>query len=316
MRRFSRIWFFTLLVAVIPPGLAGSLPAQVSIGVSVRIGPPMLPVYVQPVCPAPGYLWTPGYWAWGPGGYYWVPGAWVLPPEIGVVWTPGYWGWGGGFYVWHAGYWGPHVGFYGGVNYGYGYPGRGYYGGYWRGRTFYYNRTVNHVNVNIRNVYVRNVTYRNDSRVSYNGGRGGIMARETAGERRAYQQRRFGPTARQQERHNRFSAERRQPAGGGWQRFGHPSQARPARGDQQRAYGYRRGPSTYQDGGRQAGPGQQRARDNQARNYRGQRRQNAARQQERNRGQNGGRGQGQRREQHGDHGNGHGNGHGNDHRRG
>ena len=27
--------------------------------------------------------------------------------------------------LWHAGYWGPHVGFYGGVNYGYGYGGVG-----------------------------------------------------------------------------------------------------------------------------------------------------------------------------------------------
>ena len=45
------------------------------------------------------------------------------------------------------------VGFYGGINYGFGYPGDGYYGGQWRGREFYYNRTVNNVNVkNITNV--------------------------------------------------------------------------------------------------------------------------------------------------------------------
>ena len=35
----------------------------------VNIAPPVLPVYVQPVCPGDGYLWTPGYWAWdGVGG--------------------------------------------------------------------------------------------------------------------------------------------------------------------------------------------------------------------------------------------------------
>jgi len=35
-----------------------------------------------------------------------------------------------------------------------GYPGSGYYGGYWRGRQFYYNQTANNVNVtNIHNVY-------------------------------------------------------------------------------------------------------------------------------------------------------------------
>ena len=44
------------------------LPAQMFAGVfiSVSIAPPVLPVYVQPVCPAPGYIWTPGYWAYGP----------------------------------------------------------------------------------------------------------------------------------------------------------------------------------------------------------------------------------------------------------
>src|SRR5580692_12257982 len=95
--------------------------AQISIGVglSVNIAPPALPVYVQPAIPAPGYIWTPGYWAWGPGGYYWVPGTWVRPPAVGLLWTPGYWGWAGGAYLWHVGYWGPHVGFYGGINYGF-----------------------------------------------------------------------------------------------------------------------------------------------------------------------------------------------------
>jgi len=31
--------------------------------------PPPLPEYDQPPAPDPDYLWTPGYWAWGPGGY-------------------------------------------------------------------------------------------------------------------------------------------------------------------------------------------------------------------------------------------------------
>src|SRR5579885_1872110 len=61
------------------PMLAASLPAAafVSIGISVGIAPPPLPVYEQPIAPGPGYIWTPGYWAWDPAyGYYWVPGAW------------------------------------------------------------------------------------------------------------------------------------------------------------------------------------------------------------------------------------------------
>src|SRR5258708_15595856 len=97
--------------------------------VSVRVGPPALPIYAQPICPGPGFFWTPGYWGWNDdAGYYWVPGTWVVAP-VGMLWTPGYWGWGGGLYAWHAGYWGPHVGFYGGINYGFGYGGGGFGGG-------------------------------------------------------------------------------------------------------------------------------------------------------------------------------------------
>ena len=103
---------------------------QIGVGISVRFGPPALPVYEQPICPADGLLWTPGYWAYDDDdGYYWVPGTWVEAPEPGFLWTPGYWGWGNGFYIWNAGYWGPHVGFYGGINYGFGYFGVGFGGG-------------------------------------------------------------------------------------------------------------------------------------------------------------------------------------------
>jgi hypothetical protein len=95
------------------PALPSPAQAQIAVGVSIRIGPPALPVYPQPICPGPSYIWTPGYWAYGPAGYYWVPGTWVMAPAVGLLWTPGYWGWRGRFYVWYAGYWGPHVGFYG-----------------------------------------------------------------------------------------------------------------------------------------------------------------------------------------------------------
>ena len=157
--------------------------AEVVVGISVRFGPPAIPVYAQPICPGPGYFWTPGYWAWNDDdGYYWVPGTWVIAP-VGMFWTPGYWGWGNGFYLWHAGYWGPHVGFYGGINYGYGYGGYGYEGGEWRGRSFYYNRSVTNVNVtNVTNVYNKTVIVNNNNRVSYNGGNGGVAARPRAEE--------------------------------------------------------------------------------------------------------------------------------------
>src|SRR5690348_9048043 len=63
--------------------------ARMSVGIFVNFGPPALPVYVQPPCPGPDYMWTPGYWAWDPdSGYYWVPGTWVAAPFVGALWTP------------------------------------------------------------------------------------------------------------------------------------------------------------------------------------------------------------------------------------
>jgi hypothetical protein len=168
--------------------------------VDVQVAPPPLPVYVQPPCPVVGWMWTPGYWGWRSAGYYWVPGTWVAPPRIGVLWTPGYWGFAGGAYVWHAGYWGPHVGFYGGVHYGFGYTGVGYAGGRWVGGAFAYNRSVTNVNVTIiHNTYNQTVINNvNVTRVSYNGGSGGIRAIPTPQERLAERDQHFQPTALQQ----------------------------------------------------------------------------------------------------------------------
>jgi len=118
-------------------------------------------VYEQPVCPGAGYLWTPGYWAYAQEGYFWVPGTWVMAPEPGLLWTPGYWGWGA------------QVGFYGGINYGFGYAGVGYQGGYWNNGGFFYNRSVNNV-TNVTNVYTKTVIVNNvTNNVSYNGVSGG-----------------------------------------------------------------------------------------------------------------------------------------------
>ena len=57
----------------------------ISIGVDIGVAPPALPVYAQPPCPTPGYLWTPGYWSYASAGYYWVPGVWVAPPQPNVL---------------------------------------------------------------------------------------------------------------------------------------------------------------------------------------------------------------------------------------
>jgi hypothetical protein len=172
--------------------------AQIGVGISVNFGPPALPVYDQPICPADGYLWTPGYWAYDDDdGYYWVPGTWVEAPQVGFLWTPAYWGWGGNAFLFHEGYWGPQVGFYGGINYGFGYGGVGYEGGRWEGEHFSYNTYVNHVNTTIiHNTYNTTVNV-SETRVSYNGGAGGVEARPTSQEQSYANQRHVGPVAAQ-----------------------------------------------------------------------------------------------------------------------
>ena len=173
--------------------------AQIGVGISVSFGPPAIPIYAQPVLPGPGYIWTPGYWAYSDdGGYYWVPGTWVLAPQPGFLWTPGYWGWEGGAFFWHVGYWGPRIGFYGGINYGFGYFGVGFQGGRWENGQFFYNRAVNNVNVtNVTNVYNTTVINNTENRVSYNGGEGGVNARPTAEEQAAESERHIPPVAEQ-----------------------------------------------------------------------------------------------------------------------
>jgi WXXGXW repeat (2 copies) len=173
--------------------------------------PPPLPDYDQPDCPGDDYLWTPGYWAWSPQGYYWVPGAWVLAPYLGALWTPGYWGFYGGRYRWYHGYWGPHIGYYGGVNYGYGYNGAGYEGGYWNHDHFEYNRAVTRVGGGIRNVYSYPVNNRfNQSRISYNGGRGGLNYRPTASQLAATRETHLGALPAQREQARSAEANRGQ----------------------------------------------------------------------------------------------------------
>ena len=193
MRNLIRGLTLALILATLP------LASQAAVFVSVTIAPPILPVYEQPPIPGTGYIWTPGYWAWD-GSYYWVPGTWVLAP-VGLLWTPGYWGWVDGAYIWRAGYWGPHVGFYGGVNYGFGYGGVGFVGGEWRGGQLYYNRSVTNIrNTSITNVYnrtvVNNITV---NHASFNGGPGGIEARPNAAEVAAEHERHESPLPAQTE---------------------------------------------------------------------------------------------------------------------
>ena len=127
---------------------------------------------------------------------------------VGLLWTPGYWGWNDGAYLWNDGYWGPTVGFYGGINYGFGYTGAGYFGGEWRGGAFFYNSAVMNVRgTRITNVYERNVEV-NNSHVAFNGGEGGISARPSAEQERFAHEHHTAAVAAQREQmrdasHNR-----------------------------------------------------------------------------------------------------------------
>jgi hypothetical protein len=196
MRRFQLI---IPLAVALGASAAPFVPAQAqfSVDVAVTVAPPELPVYEQPPLPAPGYIFQPGYWAYGDAGYFWVPATWVEPPQPGLLWTPGYWGWNGGRYLFNAGYWGATVGYYGGINYGFGYGGFGYEGGYWRGGVFNYNSAVNRFGgVHVTNVYVRNVTNVTVNRVSFNGP-GGVTRRPEGAELAAARENHIPPTASQ-----------------------------------------------------------------------------------------------------------------------
>lgn len=193
--RSARWLLLALLISLAPAS------SFAGIFVSVSFGPPVLPVYVQPPCPAPDLIWTPGYWAYGEMGYYWVPGAWVPAPFVGGLWTPGYWGWRNGLYVYNAGYWGYHVGYYGGVNYGGGYLGIGFAGGEWRGGHMAYNTAVINVNTTVvhttfvdRTVIVSH-TVDNPRHVAYAGGPGGIQHTATPEEQVAAHETHTPPTS-------------------------------------------------------------------------------------------------------------------------
>ena len=186
--------------------------------------PPELPTYEQPPCPTDGYLWQPGYWAFNlRNGFFWVPGVWVAPPNPGLLWTPSYWGYVNGVYLFHRGYWGATVGFYGGINYGYGYVGVGFIGGGWHEGHFRYNTAVVHVNETvIHNTYVDRTVIRNTavSRTSFNGP-GGVTAKPRPEELAAARQPHVQPTSEQLSHQQAAASDKNQFASANG---GHPTQ--------------------------------------------------------------------------------------------
>jgi hypothetical protein len=244
-------FLLALLVLAIPAALFGQ------IGIRVSIGPPALPMYDQPACPGDGYMWTPGYWAYDDSisDYYWVPGTWELAPEEGYLWTPGYWGWDDGGYFFNDGYWGATVGFYGGINYGFGYFGDGYYGGRWDNGHFFYNSSYNNLNGgNFHNTYdARADNGNNDSRVSYNGGKGGVAVRPSSQQEAAARQNHFQPVAAQTEHEQAARANPQQRAGNNHGNPGIAATSKPGDFSQQHSGGVAMGAATSrnQNGGRE-----------------------------------------------------------------
>jgi hypothetical protein len=164
--------------------------------------PPPLPSYAQPAIPEEGYLWMPGFWARRDDirDYYWVPGTWVKPPRAGLLWTPPYWSRVDDGYVFHDGYWAEAVGFYGGIDYGYGYGGNGYQGGRWDNGSFFYNSAVNNFgSLRIAHDYNQPVARDDDAvHVSFNGGKRGAKARPTPEQEMLARGTHLAPTAEQQ----------------------------------------------------------------------------------------------------------------------
>ncbi|HEV2486274.1 MAG TPA: hypothetical protein VGT08_12145 [Terracidiphilus sp.] len=260
LSRSLRILLLALIVALVPAS------SFAGVFISVNFAPPILPVYDQPPCPEPGWMWTPGYWAYDEDGYYWVPGTWVPVPYEGALWTPPYWGWSDGFYVFHPGYWGPHVGYYGGVNYGFGYMGIGFVGGMWRGHDFVYNTAVMHVNERfVHNTYIdRTIVERNtivnDRHVAYSGGPGGIRHDPRPEERFADRDRHVDATTFQRSHESVAMSDRSMYSRNNG---GHPSNAAVARpwggGNQGGPGAYRSAPTRMQQnqggGAGNQGPG-------------------------------------------------------------
>ena len=150
---------FNLVPPQAPADQAPAMAAAPADSITAPTPPQPLQDEVQPPCPTDGYLWQPGNWTFVGGQYVWAPGVWAAPPTVGFLWTPAYWGYVNGVYLYNAGYWGPTVGFYGGLNFGYGYAGEGFAGGRWEGGNFRYNTAVMRVSVNVHNTYVDRSAY-------------------------------------------------------------------------------------------------------------------------------------------------------------
>ena len=70
-------------------GFSFGLPLPVPVVVTAPVGPAVVTapvvtvpseVVTIPACPAPGYVWAPGYWSVSCYGRVWTPGCWHYRP--------------------------------------------------------------------------------------------------------------------------------------------------------------------------------------------------------------------------------------------
>ena len=66
---------------------AGTVFAQVSIGVRIGAPPPPRVMRIQPRSPGPGYDWLAGYWYPVGHRYKWHEGYWTRPAYAGSHWV-------------------------------------------------------------------------------------------------------------------------------------------------------------------------------------------------------------------------------------
>ena len=218
----SRLRKVILAVSIVAPLM--TLPAtQAHAGVFISVGfaPPALPVYVQPPLPhratygrqATGRMAMRGTIGFREYGFRRRERAFCGRRATGDSEADSM--------RWHPGYWGPHVGFYGGVNYGFGYGGVGFFGGEWRGGVFAYNRAVaNFGGVHVTNVYedrtvIEHNTIVNTNHVSFNGG-AGIQARPSPKEIQAEHEHHMQPTANQMQHESIAAQDRCSLRGESW----------------------------------------------------------------------------------------------------
>ena len=71
--RIQTMWLKARSLLLFALIFAAPVTSFAQVAVSITVAPPAIPVYAQPLCPAEGFLWTPGLLGYGAVGYYWVP---------------------------------------------------------------------------------------------------------------------------------------------------------------------------------------------------------------------------------------------------